>query len=62
MNKISKDYKCTILWHVENMKISHVDPDIFSNILSNVDAEYGNIAKMTITQGKINKDLGGTID
>ena len=42
--------------------MSHVDPDIVSRVLSDIDAEYGNIVKMTITQGKIHKYLGMTID
>ena len=40
----------------------HVDPVIFSNILADIDAEYGKIEKMTIMRGKIHKYLGMTID
>ena len=42
--------------------MSHVDPDIVSSILSGIDEEYGNIAEMAITQGKVQKYLGITID
>ena len=41
--------------------MSHVDPNIVSSVLADIYAEYGNIAKMTITQGKIHKYLGMTI-
>ena len=34
----------------------------FSRILADIDAECGNIAKITITQGKIHKYLGMTIE
>ena len=40
----------------------HVDYDIFSRVLVDTDAEYGNIAKMTITWGKIHKYVGMIID
>ena len=35
-----------------------VDSDFFSLILADIDVDYGNISKMTITRGKIHKYLG----
>ena len=58
MKKNVNDKQCTILWHVESLQMSHVDPDIVSSVLADIDAEYGKIAKMTITRGKIHKYLG----
>ena len=60
--KTVNDKQCTILCHVEYLKLSHVDPNIFSSVLAKIDAEYGNIEKMIITQGKIHKYLRMTID
>ena len=62
MNKIVYDKQCTIIWHVDDLKTSHVDPAVISSVLSDIDAEYGKIAKMTITRGKVHKYLGMTID
>ena len=62
MNKIVNDKQCTILWHVDDLNISYVDPDIVSRVLAYIDVEYGNISKMTITRGKIHKYLGMNID
>ena len=62
MNKISKYKQCTILWYVENLKISHVDSKIVSSVPADIDSEYVNIAKMTITRDKIHKYLGVAID
>ena len=42
--------------------MSHVYPDIVSSVLSDIDTEYGSIAKTTITGGKIQKYLGTNID
>ena len=40
----------------------HVDSNIVYSVISDIDAEYRNIEKMTITRGKIHKYLGMTID
>ena len=62
MTKIIDNKQCTILWNVDDLKKSHVDPAIISSVLADIDAEYGKIAKSTITQGKVNKYLGMNID
>ena len=62
MNKVFKGKQCTILWHVDNINMSHVDSKIVSSVLANIDAEYGKISKMTIPRGKIHKYLGMTIN
>ena len=53
MNKIVKGKKCNILWHIDYLKVFHVDCDIVSTLISDIDTEYGKFAKITITQGKI---------
>ena len=55
--KTIKVKQCTILWHVVDLKMSHVDSDIFFSVLDDVDIEYGKIAKMTIIWGKIHRYL-----
>ena len=45
MNKIIDNKQCTILWHVYDLKISHVDPTVISSVLADIDAEYGKIEK-----------------
>ena len=62
MNNIIDNKQCTILWHIYDLKTSHVDPAVVSSFLVYIDAEYGKIAKMTITRGKVHKYLGMTID
>ena len=62
MNKIIDNKKCTILWHVDYLKTSNDDPAVISSFLADIDAECGKISKMTITQGKVHKYLGMTMD
>ena len=40
----------------------HADTNIASSVISDIETEYGNISKMTITRGKIHKYLGMTIN
>ena len=41
--------------------MSYVHPDIFSSALSDIDLEYGKIAKMTAMRYKIHKYVGMTM-
>ena len=58
---IVKGKQYTILLHVDGLKMLRVNSNIVSSILSDIDAEYGNITNMTIMQGKILKYLRMTI-
>ena len=62
MNNIIDNKQYIILWHVDDLKTSHVDPAVVSSVLADIDAEYRKISKMTITRGKVHKYLGITID
>jgi hypothetical protein len=61
-NKIIEGKQCTILWHVDNLKISHADEKVVTSVLSMLNAEFGKEAPMTITQGKVHDYLGMKID
>ena len=62
MNKIFKGKQCTIIWHIDDLKILHVETDIVSSVLSYIGVENINTEKKTITRCKIHKYLGMTID
>ena len=57
---LKKQYN--ILWLVDDLKTSHVNPGVVSGVLGDIGAEYGKIVKMTITRGKVHKYIGMTID
>ena len=61
-NKIIDNNQCTILWNVDDLKTSHVDPAIISRVIADIDVEYGKFEKMAITRGKVHKYLGMNID
>ena len=56
------EYNWCVMNNIIDKKKSHFDPDAVSSVLANIDAEYENIAKMTITRGKVYKYLGMNID
>ena len=62
MNNIFDDKQCTIICHDGDLNTSHVDLDIVSRVLADIDTEYGNIAKTTTRTVKTHKYLGMTID
>ena len=47
--------QCTIAWYVDDMKISHVDPEVVTNIIEKLEDQF---EKMTVTRGKEHVFLG----
>jgi hypothetical protein len=40
-NKTINGKQCTILiWHVDDLKVSHVDPDVLKDIVTELDKSY----------------------
>jgi hypothetical protein len=61
-NKDINGSQCTILWHVDDLKISHVDPDVVTDVIQRVESVFGKEAPLTITRGKIHDYLGMKLD
>ena len=62
VNKTINGSQCTIGWHVDDLKISHVDGNVNREILAILQQEYGKEAPIPYTTGKIHDYLGMTID
>jgi len=54
-NSQIKGKQCTIVWYVDDNKISHVDDTVVTNIIEKIKAKFG---KMTVTRGKHHVFLG----
>jgi hypothetical protein len=67
-NKTIDGKQCTIIWHVDDLKISHMDPHVVTTILNLLDAKYGQEivggerAPVTTNRGKIHDYLGMILD
>jgi hypothetical protein len=58
VNKMIDGKQCTIAWHVDDLKISHVDSKVVTSILKLLDAEFGKEEQLSIVRGKQHDYLG----
>ena len=66
-NKIVKGKQCTICFHVDDCKISHVSPKVIDDMIAWLRQEYESIftdgsGKMKVARGKVHKYLGMMLD
>ncbi len=66
-NKIINSKQCTICFHVDDCKISHVSVEVLDNIIAWLCEEYENVftdssGKMKVARGKVHKYLGMMLD
>ena len=61
-NKTINGKQCTILWHVDDLKISHMDPAVTTSIIGLLNAEFGKEAPITVNHGLVHDYLGMTLD
>jgi hypothetical protein len=61
-NKMVNGKQCTVLWHVDDLKISHVDTSVVDELIRKLNEKYGTEDPLTVTRGKIHEYLGMTID
>ncbi|GAX21402.1 hypothetical protein FisN_28Lu124 [Fistulifera solaris] len=61
-NKTIEGSQCTILWHVDDLKISHTNPDVVTGVIELINKEFGKEEPVTVTRGKKHEYLGMTLD
>ena len=62
VNKTINNKQCTIVWHVDDLKISHVKDDTVTDVINVIEEEFGREAPLTIHRGKVHEYLGMTLD
>jgi hypothetical protein len=62
MNKTVNGNQCTVLWHVDDLKISHVDEAVNESVLASLNDWYGQETPLTVTRGDLHDYLGMTLD
>ena len=58
-NKIIRGTQCTIVWHVDDLKISHLDREVVTEVIELLTAKYG---KLQVNRGKVHDYLGMKLD
>jgi hypothetical protein len=48
VNKMIKGKQCTIIWHVDDLKLSHVRQIVLKDITKKLNAKYGQKVPLTI--------------
>jgi hypothetical protein len=54
-NKIVNGKQCTIVWYVDDTKISHMDDSVITDVIAKIEERFG---KMTVTRGNKHVFLG----
>ena len=50
------------MWHVDDLKISHVDEHVVTSIIDSLDKKYGEIMPVSRSRGRVHDYLGMTFD
>ena len=61
-NKTIYGNQCTIIWHVDDLKISHVDKNVIEDILKLLNDTVKKESPLTTTKGNVLEYLGMTLD
>ena len=61
-NKIINGKQFTIVFHIDDLLLSHLNPNIVTLYIRKLQKEYGSLANLTVTRGKVHEYLGMTID
>lgn len=56
INKTIDGKQCTMLWHADDIKVSHGDASAVDGVLELFKGKYGKEAPLMITHGKIHKE------
>ena len=61
-NKLIHGSQCTIVWHIDDLKISHIDSTAVDQVIGLLSEEFGQEGPLTVTRGKVHDYLGMTLD
>jgi hypothetical protein len=61
-NKMIDGAQCTVLWHVDDLKLSHIAQQVLEELIARLNSRYGELAPLTITRGTKHDYLGMTLD
>ena len=61
-NKIIEGKQCTILWHVDDLKISHISKHVVEDIIKKLTLKFGQDSQLTVSRGRTLEYLGMQID
>jgi len=61
-NKIINGKQCTVIWHFDDLKISHIEPNVVNDVIKKLEAKFGQESPLVTSQVKTIDYLGMCID
>ena len=52
-NKVVNGKQCTIVWHINDMKLSHVEEEVVNDMIEGLNMEFVRREPMTVSEGMI---------
>jgi Reverse transcriptase (RNA-dependent DNA polymerase) len=62
VNKMVNGKQCTIIWHVDDLMLTHVNQEVLEHIVSELSKKFGNEDPLSINRGDVHDYLGMTLD
>ena len=62
VNKMINGHQMTVVWHVDDLKVSHVDAMEVEKFVRQMETTFGNDTPLTVSQGQVHDYLGMTLD
>ena len=62
VNKTVNGKQLTIVWYVDDLKISHVDSAVVDSMIDSLKREFGQVSDLTVRRGKVHDYLGMKFD
>ena len=62
VNKTINGHQMTVVWHVDNLKVSHVDKKEVDKFIKQMEEEFRTDAPLSISCGKVHDYLGMNLD
>ena len=60
--KMINGKQCTIIWHVDDLKLSHIMQSVLEDIADKINTKYGQVLPLIIHCSEVHEYLGMTID
>jgi hypothetical protein len=57
-NKYVDEKQLTVSWHVDDLKVSHQDPNVVTDFMEWIRLQYGKIREVKVTRGQVHEYLG----
>ena len=62
VNKVINGSQMTVVWHVDDLKVSHVDPNEVGKFIHQMEETFGKETPLSVSRGKKHEYLGMSLD